>query len=188
MSHDKVIDYFCITYTENLSPSPSVVLSVSLHHPLHFLLLSSHLLSPTPLFPSYFLFPFTKLYLHVCHPSWQCGIGLYGPFGKQQFPHDSVEAVLPVLARRKRMTRSDLQTCDPWRLLMSLRLVVAEQVGMIWWSKVGLDGLDFELIYCMLCKSSDMMLGVLVQTCLYIGTYSDMALFFCTPSWCWKSA
>ncbi|KAK8388046.1 hypothetical protein O3P69_020134 [Scylla paramamosain] len=59
--------------------------------------------------------------------SFKCG-GLYGYTGKHQFPLDSVEAVLPVLARRKRMTRTDLPTCDPWRLLMSLRCGLAAEV------------------------------------------------------------
>lgn len=69
-----------------------------------------------------------KNYLVPPPSAFKCGTGLYGAFGKQQFPHDSVEAVLPVLARRKRMTRSDLQTCDPWRLLMSLRCGLAAEV------------------------------------------------------------
>lgn len=61
--------------------------------------------------------------------AFKCGGTVYGAFtGKHQFPLDSIEAVLPVLARRKRMTRSDLQTCDPWRLLMSLRCGLAAEV------------------------------------------------------------
>lgn len=57
------------------------------------------------------------------------GGGMYSPYqGRQQFPLDSVEAVLPVLARRKRMNRSDLPVTDPWRLLMSLRCGLASEV------------------------------------------------------------
>ncbi|CAL4091575.1 unnamed protein product, partial [Meganyctiphanes norvegica] len=61
-------------------------------------------------------------------PGYKAG-GMYSPFvTRQQFPLDSVEAVLPVLARRKRMSRADLPVTDPWRLLMSLRCGLASEV------------------------------------------------------------
>ncbi|XP_069169123.1 trithorax group protein osa isoform X7 [Procambarus clarkii] len=70
-----------------------------------------------------------KNYLVPSSASFKCGNSMYSAYpGKHQFPMDSVEAVLPVLARRKRMARSDLQTCDPWRLLMSLRCGLAAEV------------------------------------------------------------
>lgn len=48
--------------------------------------------------------------------------------GKQLFPVDSVEAVLPVLARRKRLCRTDIPQVDPWKLLMSLRFVFIRSI------------------------------------------------------------
>ncbi|XP_018024844.1 trithorax group protein osa [Hyalella azteca] len=54
------------------------------------------------------------------------GYGAY--MGKQLFPVDSVEAVLPVLPRRKRMTRHNLSPVNPWTLLMSLRCGLAAEV------------------------------------------------------------
>ncbi|KAL7642723.1 UNVERIFIED_CONTAM: hypothetical protein RMT77_007288 [Armadillidium vulgare] len=55
--------------------------------------------------------------------------GGYGTYmGKQLFPMDSVEAVSPVLVKRKRMTRADIPPVDPWRLLMSLRCGLASEV------------------------------------------------------------
>ncbi|XP_069990045.1 trithorax group protein osa isoform X1 [Penaeus vannamei] len=73
--------------------------------------------------------PTNKNYLVPPPSSFKCGGSMYGVYtGKHQFPLDSVEAVLPVLARRKRMTRSDLPTLDPWRLLMSLRCGLAAEV------------------------------------------------------------
>ncbi|XP_071543955.1 trithorax group protein osa-like isoform X11 [Panulirus ornatus] len=70
-----------------------------------------------------------KNYLVPPPSAFKCGNSMYSAYsGKHQFPLDSVEAVLPVLARRKRMTRSDLQSCDPWRLLMSLRCGLAAEV------------------------------------------------------------
>lgn len=47
------------------------------------------------------------------------GYGAY--MGKQLFPMDSVEAVTPVLVKRKRLYRADLSPVDPWKLFMSLR-------------------------------------------------------------------
>jgi len=37
------------------------------------------------------------------------------------FPPDSVEATLPVLYKRKRLTRADVYPVEAWRLMMSLR-------------------------------------------------------------------
>ncbi|KAF4513831.1 UNVERIFIED_CONTAM: hypothetical protein B566_EDAN016692 [Ephemera danica] len=37
------------------------------------------------------------------------------------FPHDSVEATMPVLYKRRRMARTDVSPVEAWRIMMSLR-------------------------------------------------------------------
>ena len=50
------------------------------------------------------------------------GYGAY--MGKQLFPVDSVEAATPTMLRRKKLTRQDVAPVDPWKILMSLKLVM----------------------------------------------------------------
>lgn len=55
------------------------------------------------------------------------------------FPSDSIEAVTPLLYRRKRLNRGDIGTTDPWRIFMSL------QSGLLSESTWALDVLNILL-------------------------------------------
>ena len=57
------------------------------------------------------------------------------------FPPDSVEATLPVLARRRRGTRADLGPVDGWRLTMALR---SGQLAESRWALDALQILSFD--------------------------------------------
>jgi hypothetical protein len=63
----------------------------------------------------------------------------YQPKKEIQFPADSVEASLPVDAKKRKLTAKDIAPCDPWKLYMSLKS------GLLAESTWALDALNILL-------------------------------------------
>ncbi|XP_043214317.1 trithorax group protein osa-like [Amphibalanus amphitrite] len=74
------------------------------------------------------------------YPPGKPGMAL-GSMSKHNFPPDSVEATLPVMAKRRRGTRADVCPVDGWRLTMALR---SGQLAESRWALDVLQILSFD--------------------------------------------